>query len=129
MSRSNPDQGSDYGSMYVDASPEDFCHRNTSEDQADRCIQCLLNGKTERSRTNNPQIHHYSSDSLDVLEKIVASSVAVGILLIPVFILFLFELSRAKMAAIVGSFVLVFMVTMSVLVDVTPHDLFIGIAA
>lgn len=33
------------------------------------------------------------------------------------------------MAAIVGSFVLVFMVTMSVLVDVTPHDLFIGIAA
>jgi len=33
------------------------------------------------------------------------------------------------MAAIVGSFVLVFMVTMSALVDVTPHDLFIGIAA
>jgi len=89
----------------------------------------LLNGKTGRSRTNNPQVHHYSSSGLDIFAKIVASSVAVGILLVPVFILFLFDLSRAKMAAIVGSFVLVFMVTMSVLVDVTPHDLFIGIAA
>jgi len=33
------------------------------------------------------------------------------------------------MSAVVGAFVLVFMVTMSVVVDVTPHDLFIGSAA
>jgi hypothetical protein len=47
----------------------------------------------------------------------------------PVFILFLTNLSREKMAVIVGSFVLMFMVSISVLVDVTPHDLFVGIAA
>jgi uncharacterized membrane protein YkgB len=64
-----------------------------------------------------------------MLVKIVASSIAIGILLIPVFILFLVDLSRAKMAVIVGGFVVVFMVTMSALVDVSPHDLFIGIAA
>jgi hypothetical protein len=33
------------------------------------------------------------------------------------------------MAVIVGSFVLMFMVSITVLVDVTAHDLFIGIAA
>jgi hypothetical protein len=33
------------------------------------------------------------------------------------------------MFAVVGSFVLAFMISMSVLVEVTPHDLFIGIAA
>ena len=91
--------------------------------------QRLFNGKTERSRTANRNIHHYSNSGLDVAAKIIASSVAVGILLIPVFILYLFDLSRGKMAAVVGSFVLAFMITMSVLVDVTPHDLFIGIAA
>jgi hypothetical protein len=128
-SRSNPDQGSDYGSMYVDAPLGVFFLPGAFEKQANNRIQHLLKGKTGRSRTNNPQVHHYSSSGLDIFAKIVASSVAVGILLIPVFILFLFDLSRAKMAAIVGSFVLVFMVTMSVLVDVTPHDLFIGIAA
>ncbi|KAE9380009.1 hypothetical protein N431DRAFT_325452 [Stipitochalara longipes BDJ] len=110
-------------------SVHDFRFRMLVEEQADRCIQRLLNGKTERSRTNNQYVHHYSTSSLEVAAKIIASFVAVGILLIPVFILFLFDLSRAKMAAIVGSFVLVFMVTMAVLVDVTPHDLFIGIAA
>jgi hypothetical protein len=99
------------------------------EKRANKRIQHLLTGKTARSRTNNPQVHHYSISGLDILAKIVASSVAVGILLVPIFILFLFDLSRAKMAVIVGCFVLVFMVTMSVLVDVTPHDLFIGIAA
>jgi uncharacterized membrane protein YkgB len=83
----------------------------------------------ERSRTSNPYIHHYSTSRLGILAKLVASAVAFGILLMPVFILFLTNLSREKMAVIVGSFVFMFMVSISVLVDVTPHDLFVGIAA
>jgi uncharacterized membrane protein YkgB len=99
------------------------------KEQADQRIQGFINGKAERNRTSNQYVHHYSDSRLEVLANIAASVVAIGILLMPVFILFLTDLSRGKMAAIVGSFVLVFMITMSVLVDITPHDLFIGIAA
>jgi len=92
-------------------------------------MQDFIKGENERKRTRNPLVHHFSSSRLAILTKIVASSLAVCVLLVPVLVLFLVELSREKMAGIVGGSVLVFMVTMSVLVDVTPHDLFIGIAA
>ncbi|PMD33263.1 hypothetical protein L207DRAFT_518088 [Hyaloscypha variabilis F] len=115
--------------MYVHASIEDFLFRVPIEEQADRCIQRLLKSNTEGSRTSDTTIHHYSTSGLDVAARIIASSIGAGILLIPVFILFLFDMSRAKMFAVVGSFVLAFMISMSVLVEVTPHDLFIGIAA
>ena len=63
-------------------------------------------------------------------QRIFVAILAVGIMLIPVFVLFLDEyLSRWKMACVVGGFVAVFMVTISAVVDITPHDLFIGIAA
>jgi uncharacterized membrane protein YkgB len=114
--------------MYAVPSLEDYVLPDAFK-QADECIQAFLNGETERSRTSNPYVYHYSPSRLAVLAKIFASTVAVGILLVPVFILFLVDLSRANMSIVVGGFVLVFMVTMSVLVDVTPHDLFIGIAA
>jgi len=50
-------------------------------------------------------------------------------MLIPVLILYLFEMSRGKMAAIVACFVLLFVGIFSIFVEVTPHDLFIGVAA
>jgi hypothetical protein len=63
-------------------------------------------------------------------QRIFVAILAVGIMLIPVFVLFLDEyLSRWKMACVVGGFVAVFMVTICAVVDITPHDLFIGIAA
>jgi hypothetical protein len=63
-------------------------------------------------------------------QRIFVAILAVGIMLIPVFVLFLDEyLSRGKMACVVGGFVAVFMVTICAVVDITPHDLFIGIAA
>lgn len=63
-------------------------------------------------------------------QRILVAILAVGIMLIPVFVLFLDEsLSRGKMACVVGSFVAFFMVTISAVVDISPHDMFIGIAA
>ena len=63
-------------------------------------------------------------------QRIFVAILAVGIMLIPVFVLFLDEyLSRWKMACVVGGFVAVFMMTICAVVDITPHDLFIGIAA
>jgi drug/metabolite transporter (DMT)-like permease len=67
---------------------------------------------------------------LSIAQRIVVAILAVGIMLIPVLLLFLDEnLSREKMAGIVGAFVGVFMITICVIVDITPHDLFIGTAA
>jgi hypothetical protein len=97
------------------------------KEQADKRIQGFINGKTERSRTSNQYVHHYSDSRLEVLANIAASVVAIGILLMPAFILFLTDLSRGKMAAIVGFFVLVFIVIMSYLKGITPHSL-IGVA-
>lgn len=115
--------------MYVYASPEDFLCSEGLREQADKCIQAWAKGGKERGRTSDPYVHHYSTSRLGIVAKLVASAVAFGILLIPVFILYLTNLSREKMAVIVGSFVLMFMVSISVLVDVTAHDFFIGIAA
>jgi hypothetical protein len=97
--------------MYVHASIEDSSVSGSAiKEQADRCIQRLLKSNTEGSRTSDTTIHHYSTSGLDVAARIIASSIGAGILLIPVFILFLFDMSRAKMFAVVGSFVLVFMI-------------------
>jgi hypothetical protein len=67
---------------------------------------------------------------LSIAQRILVAILAVGIMLIPVFVLFLDEnLSRGKMAWVVGSFVSFFMVTICAVVDISPHDLFIGTAA
>ncbi len=64
-----------------------------------------------------------------MLAKIIVASLAMGTLFIPVFIMFLSDLSKAKMACVLAVFVSIFMVMMSVLVDLTPHDFFIVVAA
>jgi hypothetical protein len=90
----------------------------------------LFKSKSERRKSENELIHHYSERRLSMAQRILVAILAVGIMLIPVFVLFLDEyLSRGKMACVVGSFVVVFMVTICAVVDITPHDLFIGIAA
>jgi hypothetical protein len=95
----------------------------------DTFTQAFIKGDSERQKTSNTRIHHFSRSKLGILERIVASSLAVGTMLVPILILYLFDLSRGKMAAVVGCFVLLFMGTLSVFVEVTPHDLFIGVAA
>jgi len=50
-----------------------------------------------------------------------------GALFTPIFLLYLGNLSRGKMSCVVGIFVLVFLVIMSVVVDITAHDIFIVI--
>jgi hypothetical protein len=96
---------------------------------ADTYTKAFIKGNNERQKTSNPRIHHFSRSRLGILERIVASTLAVGTMLIPILILYLFDLSRGKIAAVVGCFVLLFMGTLSVFVEVTPHDLFLGVAA
>lgn len=64
-----------------------------------------------------------------MLAKAIVACLAMCTLFIPLFVMFLADLSRGKMACVLAVFVFVFMVMMSVLVDLTPHDFFIVVAA
>jgi len=57
----------------------------------------------------------------------VASS-AITVVLVPVFLMFLINVDRQAMAAIVTGFVLVFMILIAPIVNVGAHELFLCIA-
>ena len=56
-------------------------------------------------------------------------SVTVGILLTPVFLLFLVSMTRVKMAMTVFAFVLLFAVVMCSTTDAKTQEIFVGTAA
>jgi ABC-type multidrug transport system fused ATPase/permease subunit len=114
------------GFMYVVSPLAKHTQLSLIEQRTDTLTKRFIKVKGEQSRTSNPRVHVFSATQLDILARIVASFLAVGVLLIPVLILYLGDLSRPSMAAVVACFVLVFMVALSIVVNVTPHDLFIG---
>jgi hypothetical protein len=91
-------------------------------------IQSILQTNEERRKTDDPCVDHYSATRLAIFAKVVSASLALGILLIPVFLLFLKPMSREVMACIVAASVLVFTMIMSV-VDMPIHELFVVLAA
>ena len=74
-------------------------------------------------------MHYLSSGRLATFARVLIAVLAVVSLLVPVFLLFLLQPSRQVMIAIVAVFVVIFMATISAVVELTAHDLFIGMAA
>jgi hypothetical protein len=74
-------------------------------------------------------VDHYAPDRLEILIKAISVSLAVGILLVPVFFLFLVQMSRESMAWMVFGFVFAFSVTMSVVTEAKSQEVLIGTAA
>ena len=74
-------------------------------------------------------MHYLSSGRLATFARVLIAVLAVVSLLVPVFLLFLLQPSRQVVIAIVAVFVVIFMTTISVVVELTAHDLFIGMAA
>lgn len=66
-----------------------------------------------------------SSRNFDVLSKLSAALVAIVLVLAPVLILFLANLGREKMAAVVGVFVLFFIFGASLVIELTPQEIFV----
>jgi hypothetical protein len=94
-----------------------------------RRFQDWLSGQEEKGKTEDHRVVHLSSFRFEILSKISAAILAVGFILTPVFILFLANLGRVKMAGVVGAFVLVFLVGVLLVVDLTTHEIFIIIVA
>ena len=74
-------------------------------------------------------MHHYSSFRLAIFSKILLVSLAVGVLLAPVFLLFLVSMTRLEMAMTVFAFVLLFCVMMSITSDAKTQEVLMGTAA
>lgn len=87
-------------------------------------FHCLVRGEKERQKTENENIVHLSSKSIGVVARILSALLGYGIVIASVFLLFLTDFSPSKKASIVGVFVLLFLLVMSLVTDVTPHDLF-----
>lgn len=83
-----------------------------------------MRGEKERQKTENENIVHLSSKSIGVVARILSALLGYGIVIASVFLLFLTDFSPSKKASIVGVFVLLFLLVMSLVTDVTPHDLF-----
>jgi hypothetical protein len=60
--------------------------------------------------------------------RVVTAFLAVGSILIPVFLLFLVQLSREVMVTIVAVFVTLFMVALCAVVELSEHELFVAVA-
>lgn len=80
------------------------------------------------NRTRDPNVDHYAPGHLAALVKALSVSLAVLLLLAPVFVLFLVPLSREAMAWLVFGFVLVFAITVSILTEAETQGLLIGTA-
>jgi hypothetical protein len=88
-----------------------------------------LRTEAEISKTSDPYTTHYSQERLTKWAKVLTVSIAVGILLLPIFLLFLLQMSRPEMAAVVLVFVLTFAGMMSVVAGGTVLEVFVGTAA
>ena len=85
---------------------------------------------TETSRkTDDEFVHHYSPGKLKILANILEVSLAMILLLIPVYLLFLVEMSKPMMATVLSLFVIVFSVVVSSVTGAKAHDVFLGSAA
>lgn len=85
----------------------------------------MLGAKEENVRPDGSKIVHLSTYKFDVLSKLSAALLAVGFVLAPVCILFLANLGREKMAAVVGVFVLIFLFGASLVVELTAQEIFV----
>lgn len=73
-------------------------------------------------------MERYSSAKLSVFSKILLVSLAVGVLLIPIYLLFLVTMTRLDMALTVSAFMLLFCVVMCSTTDAKAQEVLIGTA-
>lgn len=91
--------------------------------------QKFLQGKEEKEKNADPLVRHLSSSSFARFVPLVIAIFVITTMLLPVFIIFLVQPSREVMVSIVAVFVTIVMVSMSLVIDLTAQDVFLGMAA
>lgn len=103
---------------------EDFMEKCATK-KPDSWLNWVLGAKEENVRPDGSKVVHLSTYNFDILSKLSAALLAVGFVLAPVCILFLANLGREKMAAVVGVFVLIFLFGASLVVELTAQEIFV----
>jgi hypothetical protein len=85
-----------------------------------------LKDKDEAQGTGDPDVYSFSRSKIAVVGRLIAVCVAVTALLIPIFLLYLTQMSRSAVAGMVLAFVLAFVVLMSLFTDAGAEVMFIG---
>jgi hypothetical protein len=88
----------------------------------------LQHDTESRRKTDDEFVHHYSRDRLKIAANILEVSMAVIILLIPVYLLFLVPMSKPMMATVASLFVLLFTVVVSSVTGAKVQEVFFGSA-
>jgi hypothetical protein len=82
----------------------------------------MKDGKEVQDR----KVYYFSGDKIVILARLMAVCVAVMILLIPVFLLYLTDMSRKTTSIMVLAFVLAFATLMSVFTGARIESVFVG---
>ncbi|TVY58597.1 hypothetical protein LCER1_G001571 [Lachnellula cervina] len=92
-------------------------------------LKSLFQTDRELSKSRDRYVDYYSPSRLNIFVKAVTVSLAIGMLLIPVMLLFLVPMSRESMAWLVFGFVMVFAATLSVISQAKVQDILVGTSA
>jgi hypothetical protein len=85
-----------------------------------------LKDKDEVPGTGDPDVYSFSRSKIVVVGRLIAVCVAVTVLLIPIFLLYLTQMSRGAVAGMVLAFVLAFAALMSLFTGAGAEVVFIG---
>jgi hypothetical protein len=89
----------------------------------------MLQDDRSRQKTDDKFVRIFSIDRLKIIANILEVSIAMIMLLIPVYLLFLVEMSKHMMATVASIFVFLFTVVVSSVTGAKVQEVFFGSAA
>jgi hypothetical protein len=89
----------------------------------------MLQDDRDRQKTDDKFVRIFSKNRLKIAANILEVSVAMIMLLIPVYLLFLVEMSKHMMAIVASIFVFLFTVMISTVTGAKVQEVFFGSAA
>lgn len=90
-----------------------------------RCVQT----KAETAKSTDPRMHSYSTRHVYAIARAITVLLAIGVLLVPVWLLLLIPMTHAQEATVLGVFVPLFCFIMSFITEARTLDIFVGSAA
>jgi len=88
--------------------------------------QIFMGDNAQVQGAEDPSVYFFSRSKIILVGKIIAICLAVTILLIPIFLLYLTDLSRGEVAGMVLAFVLMFAMLMSLFTGAGVEVVFVG---
>jgi hypothetical protein len=90
--------------------------------------QTWLKTKDEKKPTLDPSAAYYSPSKLGKVVQALMVCTIMGVLLVPVFLLFLVRMSHPMMAVISTAFIFLFAIIMTVVAEGRTYEIFVGTA-